>query len=180
MLWFLQEKEIWNHALSAGANNSSFADLSHLFICSIFLLCGGLSGQQFWLTIRFPDGRQLVFQFSLWCNFWQGPELRRVRAVPSCVTTIYGSYKAGHSTFTGREIVETSSSGVKSFCVERQMLIGQSCISSPLSTHSIKVSIDRICENGSCKWLWILRKSVNYSCTSCILEHCQRTASRWA
>ena len=57
---------------------------------------------------------------------------------------------------------ETSSSGANSFRAARRMLSAQSFISSPLSTRGIKVRITRICENRSCEYLQILRKSANY------------------
>ena len=90
MLGFLQEKELGNNLLSAGANN--FSDSSYLLIYSIFLFLGGRSAKQLWTTIRFPDG-QFTFQLSQWCTCWQGTGLR---AKSWYVATIHCSDKAGH------------------------------------------------------------------------------------
>ena len=171
MLWFLWEEEIWNHELSAGANN--FADLSFLFIYSISLLLslGGRCGKQWRTTTRFPDGRQFVFQVSQWCDFSQGTGLRLCldMSLLSAAATrqVILGYKFVYEVarrvlspgkgiaFTGRKIVassaKTSRSGAnvaKSFRSAGQMLNTQSFISSPLSTLPIKV---RVCENRSCK-----------------------------
>ena len=64
ILLFLQEKK---NMKQAAANN--FAVLSYQFIYSNFLFLGKRSGKQLWkhwTEIRFPDGRQFVFQLSLW------------------------------------------------------------------------------------------------------------------
>ena len=70
------------------------------------------------------------------------------------------------TTFAGREIgassAKTFNSGAKSFRAAQRMLNAQCFISSPLSTRGIKVRITRICENRSCEYLQILRKSANY------------------
>ena len=166
-LGFLLEQEILNHMLSSGTNN--FADLSYLFIYSIFLLPAGQSGKQLCTTIS-CHWLTVMWLLAKYCvqNCLDISVTRHVILWYKCMHEGFQkSFKSrkGYNVHQQRNFGkqwETSTSGAKSFHAVQLMLNAKSFISSPLSKLHIKMLLASgwICENRSCG-LRILRKSVN-------------------
>ena len=165
-----------------GGNN--FADLSYLFIYSIFLFLGGWSDTHW---------QQFVFQlddnlFSS-CHFG----VTFCRAQHYVFVIIHCSAAAKRKVIMGykcmHEGCQKSFESRKGHSVHRQkklwqavlrhpvlepshfeqcctchMLNAQSFIFSPFSTLHIKVQTASFCENSNWEYLWISRKSANYIC----------------